>query len=110
MPAVRRDLSIAVGADDVAEDLGDRVREALGESAPAVEEVVILSDTSCSDLPPKALERLGATPEQRNLLVRVVLRDLDRTLTDSEANEMRDRIYAALHRGTAHEWAAGDSG
>ena len=34
------------------------------------------------------------------------LRDLDRTLTASEANLLRDRIYAALHRGTAHEWAA----
>jgi hypothetical protein len=36
---------------------------------------------------------------------RVVLRHLERTLTDEEANQTRDRIYAALHRGSAHQWA-----
>jgi phenylalanyl-tRNA synthetase alpha chain len=56
-------------------------------------------------LPARALERLGARPDQTNLLVRVVLRDLERTLTDEEANEMRDAIYGALHRGTIHQWA-----
>jgi phenylalanyl-tRNA synthetase alpha chain len=43
--------------------------------------------------------------EQTNLLVRVVLRSLDRTLTHDECNELRDVIYAALHRGTHHVWA-----
>jgi phenylalanyl-tRNA synthetase alpha chain len=31
---------------------------------------------------------------------------LDRTLTDAEANTVRDRVYAALHEGPHHEWAA----
>jgi phenylalanyl-tRNA synthetase alpha chain len=44
------------------------------------------------------------------VLVRVVLRHLERTLTDGEANSLRDRIYAAVHQGTRHEWAAGASG
>ena len=30
-----------------------------------------------------------------------VLRHVDRTLTDAEANLLRDRIYAAVHEGTA---------
>jgi phenylalanyl-tRNA synthetase alpha chain len=47
----------------------------------------------------------GATAGQDNLLVRVVLRDLDRTLTDADANSLRDRIYAAIHQGSAHQWA-----
>jgi phenylalanyl-tRNA synthetase alpha chain len=34
---------------------------------------------------------------------RVVLRRLDRTLTDRDANALRDRIYTALHVGGAHE-------
>jgi hypothetical protein len=34
-----------------------------------------------------------------------VLRDLERTLTDQEANQLRDRIYAAIHQGAAHQWA-----
>jgi phenylalanyl-tRNA synthetase alpha chain len=36
----------------------------------------------------------------------VVLRDLERTLTAAEANALRDRIYAALHRGASHQWAS----
>jgi phenylalanyl-tRNA synthetase alpha chain len=106
MPPVRRDLSVAVAADDTVEDLGDRVRDALGPDADAVEEVRVLAETPADRLPPQAVARLGIGPHQKNVLVRVVLRHLERTLTDEEANRMRDRIYAALHRGHAHQWAA----
>jgi phenylalanyl-tRNA synthetase alpha chain len=106
MPPVRRDLSVAVAADDAVEDLGDRVRDALGPDADAVEEVAVLAETPYDRLPPQAVDRLGIGPQQKNVLVRVVLRHLERTLTDEEANRMRDRVYAALHRGTAHQWAA----
>jgi phenylalanyl-tRNA synthetase alpha chain len=37
--------------------------------------------------------------------VRVVLRDLDKTLTNQAANALRDRIYHALHQGTEYQWA-----
>jgi phenylalanyl-tRNA synthetase alpha chain len=104
-PAVRRDLSVAVGDQEDAETLGDRVREALGADADAVEDVRVLSSAAAQDLPPAAAARLGLQPGQRNLLVRVVLRRLDRTLTDAEANELRDRIYAAIHRGSSSQWA-----
>ena len=104
-PAVRRDLSVAVDSSEDDETLGDQVREALGSDADAVEDVTILSTTSCADLPPPALDRLGARPDQSNLLVRVVLRRLDRALTDAEANDLRDRIYGRLHQGTAWQWA-----
>jgi phenylalanyl-tRNA synthetase alpha chain len=36
----------------------------------------------------------------------VVLRDLERTLTDAEANVLRDSIYVALHVGEREELAA----
>jgi phenylalanyl-tRNA synthetase alpha chain len=65
----------------------------------------VLSDTPCWQLPASAMTRLGARPDQRNLLIRVVLRRLDRTMTDAEANELRDRVYAALHQGESHQWA-----
>jgi phenylalanyl-tRNA synthetase alpha chain len=106
MPAVRRDLSVAVDAGTDDEILGDRIRDALGPDADAVEDVAILSSTAPADLPGPAAARLGALPGQRNLLVRVVLRHLERTLTDEEANSLRDRIYAAIHQGTQHQWAA----
>ena len=106
MPPIVRDLSIAVDADDTVEDLGDRVRGALGDRAAAVESVAVISATAHDALPAAARARIGLGPGQQNLLVRVVLRDLERTLTAAEANELRDRIYAALHRGAAHQWAA----
>jgi phenylalanyl-tRNA synthetase alpha chain len=106
MPPVRRDLSVAVEAYDTAEDLGDRIREALGPDVDAVEEVAVLAETGYEQLPAQAVARLGIRQGQKNLLVRVVLRHLERTLTDAEANQLRDRIYAALHQGSAHQWAA----
>jgi phenylalanyl-tRNA synthetase alpha chain len=99
MPAARRDLSIAVGDDLDEELLGDRVRTALRDDARLVEEVRILSETSYVDLPEVARERMGMHPGQRNLLIRVILRDLEATLTAERANLLRDRLYEALHEG-----------
>jgi phenylalanyl-tRNA synthetase alpha chain len=107
MPAITRDLSVAVDSQDDVEELGDRVRDALGDDADAVEEVTLRSETPYDQLPSSAVDRMGIKPGQKNILVRVVLRHLQRTLTDNEANALRDRIYAALHRGTSHEWTSG---
>lgn len=43
---------------------------------------------------------------QKYVLVRVVLRHLELTVTDRDADELRDRVYAAIHQGTEHQWAA----
>ena len=104
-PPIRRDLSLAVSADLDAELLGDRVREVLGERARDVEAVEVLSETPGEALPEAARARLGLQDGQKNVLLRVVLRAHDRTLTDPEANALRDEIYAALHEGTAWMWA-----
>jgi phenylalanyl-tRNA synthetase alpha chain len=105
MPPVRRDLSIVVDRRTTAEELGDRVRTSLGDRAEAIEAVEVVSETPHDGLPAAARERLGLTPDQKNVLLRVVLRDLSRTLTHAEANELRDAIYAAVHEGPAMEWA-----
>jgi phenylalanyl-tRNA synthetase alpha chain len=98
-PAVRRDISVAVAAGEDSETLGDQVRAALGRDADAVEDVRVLSATGAHELPAAAIARLGLLPGQQNLLVRVTLRRLERTLTDDQANSLRDRIYAAIYRG-----------
>ena len=105
MPAVTRDLSVAVDAGEDTDTLGDRVRDALGPDAECVEEVRVLSATPYAGLPAAAIRRLGARPGQKNLLVRVVLRDLEKTLTDEAANVLRDRMYLAIHEGTEQQWA-----
>lgn len=105
MPAVRRDLSVAVAAERSAEELGDRVRAALEERAQSLESVEVLSETAAEQLSEAARSRLGLCPGQKNVLLRVVIRDHERTLTDEEANELRNRVYAAVHEGEAWQWA-----
>jgi phenylalanyl-tRNA synthetase alpha chain len=39
--------------------------------------------------------------------VRITLRAVGRTLTDPEANRLRDAVYAAIHEGSRSEWACG---
>jgi phenylalanyl-tRNA synthetase alpha chain len=106
LPAVRRDLSIVAAADVDDELLGDRARTALGRDADALESLTVLARTPHERLPGPVRTRLGTGPGQDNVLLRMVLRPLDRTLTDAEANIVRDRVYAALHEGPHHEWAA----
>jgi phenylalanyl-tRNA synthetase alpha chain len=106
MPPVRRDLSLAVTPGADAESIGDRVREQLGERAAAVEDLQVLSETPLDQLPPRAIERIGIQPGQVNLLVRLVLRHPTQTLRDHAANVLRDDVYAVLHEGSVHQWAA----
>lgn len=100
-PPVVRDLSVAVDGQADDETLGDQVRTAIGDLA---EEIQVLSETPIEELPPSAAARLGALPGQKNVLLRIVLRDLSRTLSDDEANRARDAVHEAVHRGTAGHW------
>lgn len=106
LPAVTRDLSVAILVDADAEQLGDRIRTALGDRVDILEAVTIVSETSYTDLPPIARQRLGIKAAQKNVLVRLDLRPLDRTLTDAEANGLRDDVYEAIHEGSTGQWAA----
>ena len=105
MPAVQRDLSLATN-ERSAEVLGDRVREALQEAAALVEAVEVRSVTPASELPEVARARLGMSLDQHNVLLRLVLRSNDRSLTHAECNELRDQVYEALHEGKRWTWAA----
>lgn len=107
MPPVVRDLSVAVPEDVTAEELGDRVRRSLaGEALESVEEVAVVAETPADALPPQAVSRIGLRRGQKNVLLRVVLRHPTRTLQGAEGNRIRDDIYAAVHEGGAHQWAA----
>lgn len=105
-PAVVRDLSLAMGGDASVEVLGDRVREVLGDDAHLVESLEVVAQTPREVLPPVAAERLGLRAGQRNVLLRLVLRAVNRSLTHDEANVLRDQVYAALHEGTRWTWAS----
>jgi phenylalanyl-tRNA synthetase alpha chain len=98
-PAIVRDLSIAVAGDTTGEELGDRVRAVLGADADKVEEVTLMAETARTGLPAAARDRLGIGEGQKNVLVRVVLRRMDRALVRDEANALRDAVFRALHEG-----------
>ena len=107
MPPIRRDISIVVPADMDAEVLGDRVRTALNGRADDLESVELLALTAHAELPVKAQERLQIREGQANALIRLVLRPLTRTMTDPQANQIRDDVYLALHEGPVKELIAG---
>jgi phenylalanyl-tRNA synthetase alpha chain len=106
-PAIQRDLSIAVANERNAAELGDRIRATLDEkTAAGLEEISIVAETPYAELSTAAQRRLGIAPHQKNVVLRLVIRDLERTLTSREANELRDLIYDVLHEGSVKTWAA----
>ncbi|CAH0240459.1 Phenylalanine--tRNA ligase alpha subunit [Arthrobacter sp. Bi83] len=109
MPGVNRDLSLVITdpADADAELLGDAARAALGRDADVLAALEVRAVTPTAELPPAAVDRLRIRPGQVNVLLRLVLQPLDRTLTHTEANGLRDRVYLALHQGQVLELIAG---
>lgn len=103
LPAISRDLSIVVDAQADSQVLGDQVRTTLASRVEDLESVEVRARTSYAELPPAARQRLGIRPEQANVLLRVTLRPLSSTLTDKQANGIRDQIYLALHQGKVLE-------
>jgi phenylalanyl-tRNA synthetase alpha chain len=82
-------MSICVGDKDM-ELLGDRIRDVRGERAGWVENVELLQASDYASVPAKARQRLGMSPGQHNLLIRVILRSLDSSISRQEANRVYD--------------------
>jgi len=84
-PAVRQDLAFVVAADVPAADLFAAARDAAG---PDLAEVSFLSDYRDPPIP----------PGKKSLAFSVTFQSPERTLTDEDAGELRNRIVAALER------------
>lgn len=104
-PAIERDLSIATEIDMDADLLGDQIRRALPDQFGWLEAVSVLSETTAEALPQPAIARLGLQAGQKNMLVRLTIRHPTRSITQAEANALRNRVYQAVHRGATMEWA-----
>jgi len=99
-PAIRRDLSYCVPSAYVEEDISSDIRNALGQNVNALEEVEVLSTTAYKDLPQKIQERLVIAKDQKNVLVRITLRRLERSLTNEEANDIYAEVYPVINKGS----------
>jgi len=104
MPAIRRDLSLCIKTSLNEEEIGDILRNQLPE-VDCIESLVIVSETSYSDLPPAAHMRMGMLSGQKNILLRITIRHIDKTLTDIDANDVRNKVYKLLHEGESMELA-----
>lgn len=99
-PAIKRDMSYSVPRSYVEEDISEDIRQALGNDLDALEEVQILHEVPYANLPQAIRERLGCGPHQKNVLVRITLRHLERSITNAEANNLYKRIYTEVNKGT----------
>ncbi len=99
-PAIKRDLSYSVPANYVEEDVSADIRQALGDNVDALENVEILNETSYDKLPDNIKQRLGIESGQKNILVRITLRHLERTITNDEANKIYEQVYNKINYGT----------
>jgi len=98
-PAMTRDMSYTVSKDDTEEDICENIRNVFGNNADLLEEVKILDRTPYEKLPEVARQRLGAKEGQDNVLVRIILRHPDKTLTKQEAADLYTTAYSKLHQG-----------
>lgn len=95
-PPVRQDISVSVSQETNEEDICETIKDALGNDSDTVEEITILSETNYECLPAKAIERLGISPGQKNMLIKLILKSHSKSLTHEEANKIRDKIYRAV--------------
>jgi phenylalanyl-tRNA synthetase alpha chain len=98
-PAISRDMSYCVDKNDTEEDICEQIRDIFGDRSDLLEEVKILERTPYDKLTSIAKERLGAQENQDNVLVRIVLRHPDKTLTKKESADLYSMAYPKLHQG-----------
>jgi phenylalanyl-tRNA synthetase alpha chain len=98
-PAIKRDLSYSVPKEYVEEDISQEIEGAIGKDIESLESVELLNETDYSDLNEIARKKLGIKSNQKNVLVRITLRDLNRSLTKQEANQIYERIYKKVNYG-----------
>lgn len=99
-PSIKRDMSYCVPKTYVEEDINEDIRKALGANMNILESVEVISETPAEDLPDVILERLGCKPDQKNILVRITLRHLEKSLTNGQANKIYDDIYSKINYGS----------
>lgn len=99
-PSIRQDISVSVSEQTNEEDICETIKCTLGINSTAIESISIVSETSYDQLPAIAIERLGINIGQKNLLIRIVLRSHEKSLTKEEANEIRDKIYRAIDQSS----------
>ena len=96
-PSIKRDMSVAIEKDTSIEDITEKIISL--EMIHKIESISLIGETTYEDLPSIAIERLGLLNHQKNMLIRVVIRDIAHTLSSEEANRIYEQIYELIHEG-----------
>lgn len=100
-PSTKRDLSIAIDESINEEELTELILEAVDkDTLDKIETIKIVAETHYNDLVDIAKEKLGINPSQKNILLRIVLRDLVTSIESETANKIYGMIYEKIHKGT----------
>ena len=100
-PSTKRDLSIAIDKNINEEELTELILKSVDKDTQnKIETIQIVTETYYDDLVDIAKERLGINPEQKNILLRITLRDLVKSIESETANEIYTLIYNNIHKGT----------
>ena len=98
-PPIKRDISYCVPVSYVQEDVHQEIKKAIGKDEGIIESIEILNEIGSEEMDEKIRERIGCTSDLKNILVRITLRDLERTLTKSDANKIYGLIYQKVNYG-----------
>ena len=93
-------MSYSVPSQYVEEDINEDIRRSLDEDMGILESVEVLSETQYDELPNVARDKLGINGDQKNVLVRITLRHLERSITNQEANGLYEQVYSYVNKGT----------
>ena len=97
-PATKRVLSYSASKEKTEEDVYEEVRDMLGENSSYIEEINY-SEVLYEELPEKAKENLGILPWQKNIIITIVLRPLERSLPRETVNKWIESLYPKLNEG-----------
>lgn len=100
-PSIKRDLSVSLNKNINEEELTELILSSVNhETQNIIESIKVISETDYEYLPQIAIERLGMNSSQKNILIRIILRDLEKTLTNKQANLIYTEIYEKIHKGS----------
>lgn len=100
-PSTKRDLSIAIDSNINEEELTELILSSIDKDTQnKIETIKIVAETHYDDLVDIAKERLGIKPEQKNILLRIILRDLVSSIESETANKIYSIIYNNIHKGS----------
>ncbi len=97
-PPTKRVLSYSVKVEETEEDVCEKVREELGQESIHIEEIRY-SEINYENLSEKARSNLGIDPGQKNVVITIVFRSLERSLPKYLVNNWISRLYPKLNEG-----------